>query len=97
MLYASMTINIILLIFNVLPVPPLDGRRAAVALLPRPLAAQLARLERVGFVIILAVLFILPLAGEQIGIDLKVFKMVGYRPCAISPEGDRIFCRALSG
>ena len=63
-----------------LPVPPLDGARIAVALLPVPLGAQLARLERVGFVIILAVLFILPLAGEQVGIDLNIFKWLVLDP-----------------
>ena len=63
-----------------LPVPPLDGARIAVALLPVPLGAQLARLERVGFVIILAVLFILPLAGEQVGIELNIFKWLVLDP-----------------
>ena len=80
MLFASMAINLILFIFNMLPVPPLDGARIAVALLPVPLGAQLARLERVGFVIILAVLFILPLAGEQVGIDLNIFKWLVLDP-----------------
>ncbi len=80
MLYASMFINLILFIFNMLPMPPLDGGRVAVALLPGPLGAQLARLERVGFVIILVVLFGLPLAGEQVGIDLNVFRWLVIGP-----------------
>ena len=40
----------------------------------------MARLERVGFVIILLVLFVLPLAGEQIGIDLNVFNWLVIDP-----------------
>ena len=80
MLYASLIINLILFIFNMLPVPPLDGGRVAVVLLPGPLGAQLARLERIGFVIILVALFVLPLAGEQIGIDLNVFKWLVIDP-----------------
>ena len=74
MLFASMFINLILFIFNMLPVPPLDGGRVAVVLLPPTLGAKLARLERVGFVIILAVLFVLPFLSGQFGVDMNLFK-----------------------
>ena len=74
MLFASMFINLILFIFNMLPVPPLDGGRAAVVLLPPTLGAKLARLERVGFVIILAVLLVLPFLSGQFGVDMNLFK-----------------------
>ncbi|MBT4041147.1 MAG: site-2 protease family protein, partial [Rhodospirillales bacterium] len=53
--------------------PPLDGGRVAVGLLPASLARPLARLERVGFLIILGMIFGLPLIGEQLGMDLNVF------------------------
>ena len=64
-------INIILAVFNMIPIPPLDGGRVAVGLLPQPLSYQLARLERYGFFIIIAALFVLPLIGKKIGITLE--------------------------
>jgi Zn-dependent protease len=56
-----------------LPLPPLDGGRVAVGLLPNPLSRRLARLERAGIAIILAAVFILPWIGGKIGVDLNVF------------------------
>jgi Zn-dependent protease len=57
-------------VFNMLPIPPLDGGRVAVGLLPQPLAMRLARLERVGIFIVLGALLLLPFIGEQIGIPM---------------------------
>ncbi len=56
MCQASIIINLVLFIFNLLPLPPLDGGRVAVGLLPGPVAYQLARLEPYGFLIIVALL-----------------------------------------
>jgi len=55
----SIRFNIVLAIFNMLPLPPLDGGRVAVGLLPRPLSRSLASIEPYGFLILLG-LIILP-------------------------------------
>ena len=54
---AGMQINAVLMVLNLLPLPPLDGGRSAVSLLPYPLASKFAQLERWGFPILLLLLF----------------------------------------
>ena len=49
-------INIVLMIFNLIPIPPLDGSRVVLFLLPRDLAQKYAKIERYGFWIILILL-----------------------------------------
>jgi len=53
------------------PLPPLDGGRIAVGLLPNFLAIPLSRLERYGMAILIGLIIILPLLGSQTGFDLS--------------------------
>ena len=52
-------INLVLMLLNLIPLPPLDGGRIAVGLLPTHLAAPLARLEAYGLFIIVGILLLL--------------------------------------
>lgn len=56
MAQAGVLINIVLMVLNLLPIPPLDGGRIAISLLPNHLAYQFSKLERYGFFILIALL-----------------------------------------
>lgn len=53
---AGVMINVVLMVLNLLPLPPLDGGRIAVSLLPNHLAFKFAQIERYGFVILIILL-----------------------------------------
>lgn len=82
MLAFSININVLLAIFNMLPLPPLDGGRVAVGLLPDFLARPLARLERWGFAIIVGAFMILPFIMSKAGVNFSLFEVLLKKPMA---------------
>jgi Zn-dependent protease len=81
MAQAGIMINVVLMVLNLLPLPPLDGGRIAVSLLPNHLAEKYAGIERYGFVILLLLLFtgvlsqiMHPFINASIGLISWLFK-----------------------
>jgi Zn-dependent protease len=81
-LYQSILLNLILGIFNMLPIPPLDGSRILVGIMPGALARPYAKLERFGFMILLGLVFLVPMAARQLGLELNLFRWLVGLPVA---------------
>jgi Zn-dependent protease len=70
----SIYFNVLIGVFNLIPIPPLDGGRIAVGLLPGSLAYPLQRLEPYGMWIVIGVLLIVPLVTFQLGSEINPFR-----------------------
>lgn len=73
---AMIFVNVMIALFNLIPLPPLDGGQVAVHLLPEGLAWRYKRLEPFGFAIILVVFFLLPLISGWLGSEIDPFDAI---------------------
>jgi Zn-dependent protease len=71
----SISFNILIAVFNLIPIPPLDGGRIAVGVLPGSLAFPLARLEPYGMWLVIGILLLMPLVTFQLGSEINPFNM----------------------
>ena len=80
---AGITINAVLMLLNLLPIPPLDGGRVLVGLLPGPMAWQVSRIEPYGFMILLLLLatgMLGKILGPLLGVvQMGLFSLAGMR------------------
>ncbi len=75
---AGIMINTVLMVLNLLPLPPLDGGRIAVSLLPHPWAWKFSRIEPYGFIILLVLMFTHILGAILWPFIMAVFNLISW-------------------
>jgi len=80
MLLLSIQLNIMLAIFNMLPLPPLDGSKVLAAFMPASMARRYLNFGRYGMTVLLLLLIVVPILSAQSGIGFDIFGFLVQRP-----------------
>jgi Zn-dependent protease len=76
----SIQLNVMLAIFNMLPLPPLDGSKVIAAFLPEGMMRRYLNFGRYGMTVMLLLLIVLPLVSARSGFDFDIFGLLVGRP-----------------
>ena len=75
---AGVLVNVVMFAFNLFPLPPLDGGRIAVSLLPQPWAWRFSRIEPYGFIILIVLMFTHILGAILWPFIMMVFNLISW-------------------